>query len=309
MENSNIDFDGELKDPSFIVLGAYKAGTTALYRYMSQHPQIYMTPFKEANFFAMDGAKIDFTGPRDKECSSYRRSVVELDDYRQLFADRTYELSTGDISPLYLYSSSAAHKIKNYLPNVKLIVILRQPAERAISSYVHLVRDNREVFNDFRHSWENEQAKIKQGWDPIHCLQSVGFYYEQLCRYYDLFPKDNIKVILYDAFQARPYEVFREIFEFIGVDKTFKPDISIRYGQGRLPIDRPIANWIRESLGKPLKKSNKVILSSIGSSIIYWLTYKPIFDDQLREELTDFYRDDILKLQHLIDNDLSSWLN
>ena len=124
--------------PNFLIIGAAKAGTTALWHYLRQHPEIYMSPHKEPRFFALYGQPVNFKGPGDKTRFKF---VTELQEYHQLFAGVQNEKAIGEASPWYLYVKSAAPAIKKMLPDVKLVVFLRDPVERASTNYLHVVNE------------------------------------------------------------------------------------------------------------------------------------------------------------------------
>src|SRR3954452_18181658 len=128
--------------PNFLILGAAKAGTTALYHYLKQHPEVCMSEIKETNFFALMGKPLDFRGPGDDEHIN-RFSVTTWGDYQSRFPDRTDARAVGEASPLYLYSPDAPGRIARWMPKAKLVVILRDPVARAYSAFLHLVRGGR----------------------------------------------------------------------------------------------------------------------------------------------------------------------
>src|SRR3712207_3472590 len=108
--------------PNFFILGAAKAGTTALYHYLKQHPQVYMSPIKETNFFALMGEPVDFCGPGDRDYIG-RFSITDLEGYHGQFRDAAGAAAVGDASPLYLYSPKAPWRIREFVPDARLIAI------------------------------------------------------------------------------------------------------------------------------------------------------------------------------------------
>src|SRR3954452_17434204 len=120
--------------PNFLIVGAAKSGTTSLYYYLKQHPQVFVSPVKEPKFFAYEGEKVVYRGPGDAE--NNRRLVNNLADYRALFGGANGAKAIGEASPVYLYSPKACERIRHYLPDAKLFVILRDPAERAYPSFL-----------------------------------------------------------------------------------------------------------------------------------------------------------------------------
>ncbi|ETW93779.1 MAG: hypothetical protein ETSY1_37760 [Candidatus Entotheonella factor] len=126
--------------PNFLVIGAGGSGTTAIYEYLRQHPQIYLTPQKETNFFGYEGQTLTFCGPGDHELVN-ESSITHLDAYQAQFDGITGEIAIGEVCPLYIFSASAPDCIRHYVPDVKLIAMLRHPADRAYTNYLHMLRD------------------------------------------------------------------------------------------------------------------------------------------------------------------------
>jgi hypothetical protein len=208
--------------PNFIILGAAKAGTTALYHYLNQHPQIFMSPMKETNFFALMDESLNFCGPGD--CDFINRfSITSMEAYREQFAGSQGALAVGEASPLYLYSPKAPPRIQQHIPDAKLIIMLRHPIERAYSAFLHLVRDGRETTTDFGEALAMEEERIRAGWEHIWHYKNMSLYYEQVKRYYDLFDRSRIKLYLYYDFRTETMQMLGDVFRFLDVDDTLPP--------------------------------------------------------------------------------------
>ena len=294
--------------PNFIVLGAGKAGTQSVYNYLLEHPEIYMSPIKETNFFALNGQQPDFKGPPDP-INQY--SVANIDAYRALFDFVTDEKAIGEISPLYLYSSEAAANIKQTIPEAKLIVILRNPVDRAFSTYLFLRARLTETITDFSDALNREDIRIAQNWPwPWH-YKRLGFYHKQLQRYYDRFDPKQIKVYLYEDFRADNIAIMQDMYRFLEVDDSFVPDVSLQYNFSGLPKNKLLQyvltgpNPIQSAL-KPLMptKLRRRIVSRIKRKNLT----KPSLPPEVRKQLVDYYRDEMLQLQQLLGRDLSHWL-
>ena len=122
--------------PNFLIIGAMRAGTTSLYHYLKQHPQVYMSPVKEPRFFALEGEKPDPGRPTDERLMNH--SITDIEAYRALFQAVSKETAIGEASPLYLYSPKAPERIRHYIPDAKLIAVLRDPVERAYSHFLDI---------------------------------------------------------------------------------------------------------------------------------------------------------------------------
>ena len=114
--------------PNFLIIGSAKGGTSSLHYYLRQHPQIFMPDLKEPRFFALEGETLNFQNP---DSAINHDSVTNLREYKNLFANAINEIGIGEASPLYLYSEKAVRRIKHYVPDAKLIVILRNPVDRS----------------------------------------------------------------------------------------------------------------------------------------------------------------------------------
>lgn len=274
--------------PNFLVIGAQKAGTTALHRYLNEHPRVYMSPVKETNFFALEDEEIDFRGPRDREVlesAGNVASVTRIEDYRRLFEGVSGEAAIGEASPLYLYSPKAPERIRYYVPEAKLVAVLRNPVERAYSCYLMMLACGRETITDFSQALKEEERRIQDKWEHAWHYKRMGFYYPQMRRYYGTFDRDRIQVHLHDDLDADTPGVLRELFGFIGVDDTFVPNVSVRHNvSGVLKNGAPSAWPGQRSLPEPR------------------------LAPEVRSELAAEYREDILRLQDLIERDLSGWL-
>jgi hypothetical protein len=295
--------------PNFLVIGAAKSGTTSLYRYLKQHPQVYMSPVKEPHFFTHEGERPNFRGPGDEWMNT--TFVYRLGDYRKLFAGVSDEKAIGEASTWYLGNPKAPDRIRHYIPEAKLIAILRNPVDRAYSAYLHLVRIGQEWL-DFARALREEEARIKANWNDIWHYKRGGFYHAQLTRYYELFGQDQIRVYLYEDLKEDPVGTMQSIFRFLEVDDAFVPDTSLKYNVSGIPRSRALQTFVEKP--NPFKTVLKPFLPEglrrrIRENLRQRnLSIPPPMPEDVRKKLTEAYREDILKLQDLIGRDLSGWL-
>ncbi|MBA2713836.1 MAG: sulfotransferase, partial [Rubrobacteraceae bacterium] len=222
--------------PNFLIIGAMKAGTTALYSYLEQHPEVYMSPVKEPNFFCFEGETLDFRAPQDQEGIN-RTSVTHIDDYRALFRGVRGEAAVGEASHWYLYHPKAPERIRRHVPDARLIAVLRDPVERAYSQFLHFVRDGQEPLTVFAQALGEEERRMRDHW-AFGRYASRGFYYSQLRRYYDLFDRSRIKVYLYEDLKADAPALLQDTFRFLEVDPTFVPELSVQPNVSGIPRNR-----------------------------------------------------------------------
>lgn len=296
--------------PNFLIISGGRSGTTSLYHYLEQHPAIFMCPVKEPHFFCFEGESLDFRGPRDELIM--RRFVTNIEDYLALFQGATNEKAVGEASTHYLYSQKAVERIKHYIQNVKLIAILRHPAERAYSAFLLSRREGYDPIRDFTKALEEEEARIHNKWFWGHYL-TKGYYYIHLKRYFDNFDRDQIRVYLYEDLKADALGLVQDIFRFLNVDNTFAPDVSKRYNPtGSVPRSRTFQAFLTEP--HPIKALFKVLLPEglrgrIRTGLENRNRARPLqLSPEMRKQLTEVYQEDILKLQTLIQRDLSEWL-
>jgi hypothetical protein len=296
------------KKPNFIIIGAMKAATTSLYTYLKQHPDIFMTKVKEPMFFNNFNQITDF-----KVLGNKSKKVNSLLDYFSMFSSVENESAIGEASPAYIYNEKAPYLIKEHLTDVKIIAILRQPTDRAYSNFLHTKRADRENVNSFEQAIKIEKERISDNWSPLYHYIQKGFYSVQLKRYYNLFPKENIKVYLFEDVVKNPKETLKDIFKFLNVDENIEIDVSKKSNVSGTP---------KGILGFILKKMRyynlmpKFAISDYLPTVMVNLLFKSVYKDAekldsvLRKELTDkYYREEILKLEKLIDKDLSNWLS
>lgn len=308
--------------PDFLILGAARSGTTALHAHLEQHPSLFLSPIKEPHFFAYGEASFHFKGPGDAEAVS---SSLSFSEYKRLFANAGEKQLCGEASASSLYVARAVDRIEKYTPQARMIVILRNPVDRAYSNYLLFVRDGREPCKSFREALELESVRIRQGWEHGWHYKQLGFYHEQLQRFYNRFDSDQIYTCLFDDFSTDPVALVQDIFSFLKVDDRFTPDTSTPHNRSGHPQSK-LLHWILHSSG--IGASIRSVLpdqltETIGHHArpaIRWIRRlkkhlisrnldRPPMPPAMRQHLQSLYREDILRLQDLIDRDLSHWLD
>lgn len=294
--------------PTFLVIGAARSGTTALYTFLKQHPAVFMAPIKEPNFYAFEGEKLQCRGPG---ADYINNSITNLSAYKKLFAVAPIEMARGEASPLYLYSEKAPKQIRQHVPDAHLIAILRNPIEQAYSHFLYARRQVLEPLNDFMSALLAEENRKNDDWQPLFQYSQFPKYHQQLKRYYDVFPKAQIKIFLYEDLCEKPAEVLKEIFRFIDVDEQFSPNLSQHSNIG----GNPKIGVLQNILMKP-HASTKFVGSILPHSFRNWIREfvsssnlsRPEMPQSAKDHLVRELENDINNLQHLIGRDLSAWL-
>jgi DNA-binding TFAR19-related protein (PDSD5 family) len=291
--------------PNFLIIGAAKAGTTALHKYLQQHPQIYLTPTKETNFFAFEGEDLNFQGPGDEALKDF--SITDLNTYQAEFVGVSKELAIGEACPSYLYLPQTVGRIKKYIPDTRLIAILRNPIDRAYANFLHIVRDDRETYQDFALALQAEATRIANNWEWFWHYIQLGFYGQQLQRYYEMFAPSQIKVYLYEDLKENAIATLQDIFRWLEVDDTFVPDMALRPNKSGMPKNKLLHQILTKP--NPLKTLLKPLFpSQLRQKIQHQNLNTPQISQEVRQQLLALYRTDILQCQDLINRDLSAWL-
>jgi hypothetical protein len=251
-----------------------------------------MTPHKGTRYFLSDPASVR---------QNNNSLANTLEEYSKLFLDAKDKnaKAIGEASPSYMYSKVACRLIKENLLNVKLIASLRNPIDITYSYYQMQMRRVK----------PSERVKIDMnnvvGWsDP-------GLYYKYLRQYFDAFKNTQLKIIIFEEWIKQPQSVLKELFQFLEVDEKFVPNLSIQYNTGGFARNRFIAYMLRNkdslnSLKPYIPDAMKVQLNKIINRNMRKL---PPLKPELRKYLQEYFHEDILLLQDMINKDLSIWLN
>ncbi|NES75052.1 MULTISPECIES: sulfotransferase [Okeania] len=301
--------------PNFILLGAAKSGTSSLWNYLKQHPQVFMSNPKEPNFFVFEGAKLPpYSGPESPEVllkRLYQNTITDWESYQTLFDKVSNEMAIGEASVRYLYFPKAPENIKKYIPDVKMIVMLRHPVDRLYSHYVMNIRHLLEPLS-LEEALEREAERISNNWGWDWHYTKVGMYSQQIKRYLNYFEPEQLKILFYDDFRQNPLEVIKEVYQYLGVDDSFVPNIERQKNQGYLPKNKLIHQFL--STSNPLKSFlKKVLPNSVYQKLIKTLKKWnsgaiPSLPLTLRKSLNEVFREDITELQEIVNRELF-WLD
>jgi len=313
-------------EPNFFLVGAAKAGTTALYNYLGQHPRIFMCPIKEPNFLADEvraenfsdeaRVKIDrwrlafrdyLTGP---VCEKFPSGpVAEWQDYLKLFQCAGDRTAIGEASPCYLWSKTAPHNISQRFPDAKIFMVLRNPIERAFAQHLHTLSFANQPMS-FREQMDAALRSSNKQIGELYPFLEFGLYSEQVSRYFALFPRERIRIFFYEDYQRDPRTLLRAIFRFLGVDETFSPDLSERHMESRVPRSFGINRLLRQSgIWQAATRLSPRGLRKMVRPAVFRPRATMALDPADRARLADFYRSDVGRLSTLLDRDLSGWLD
>ncbi|MCU1336449.1 MAG: hypothetical protein JWO19_2030 [Bryobacterales bacterium] len=309
--------------PNFFIVGAPKAGTTSLYYYLDQHPQVYMSPIKEPNFFAAEIREENFDPRLRPEVARDARDlrdflagpmlekrfggiVAEWEDYLRLFANGDHGSAVGEASVGYLWSRTAPERIAARIPNAKILVMLRDPTERAFSQYRQGLGNGSIGWTFREHIRRNLQDRSHQFCVHYPFLE-FGLYSEQLGRYLERFGQ-NVWIGFHEDFKSRPLEVYQDICKFLGVAPDFSPDMDRRHMEVQVPGLNSIGWLKRRGFWQAAARLTPSSLRPLVRRAFMARPGTTRMDPADRQYLIDFYREDIRKLAGILDRDLDGWL-
>lgn len=310
--------------PNFFVVGTVKGGTTALHRFLQQHPQVYMSPVKETNYFSrfdIDPAlfsedyrhdvNVDLesflNGPMDH--TIHIAHVTKEEDYHKLFRKVTDEKAIGEVSNSYLLYPHVPEEIHKQYPHARIVMMLRHPAERAFSQYIMNLKQGKTLEKDFLKEITEDDAREVKGWGANHQYLFVGKYYEQVKRYLDIFPKEQMGIFLYEDYKSDPQAILSALFRFLGVEDRVVVETDKQYNPGGMPRFQKINYWLHQS--GTVSWAKRALPMSWRKPFKRWMYNEgslPDMDPVQRQWLVDYYREDVLNLQQLTGLNLSHWL-
>jgi hypothetical protein len=299
--------------PDFLVIGAPKAGTTALHAALARHPGLYMSPVKEPKFFLSDGPPpTKGGGPGD--ALTYREHIWRRPDYEALFGPAPAGTLRGESTPLYLYDRAAMRRIRAALPDARLIVIVRDPVERAHSNWTHLWSAGLEPIGDFVRACGEEERRIAAGWASFWHYAGLGRYGEQLEYLFTLFPRERVLVLRYRRLVDEPEQTLDQIFAFLGVEQGVVAEIP-RHNVTSHP--EPTLAHRTVSLAR---RAGSAVGSFIPGLTAATLTgplerflqrhsrERQPLDWQQRQDLLPRFEDDIKLLEKVLDESFADWV-
>ncbi|MBW4575273.1 MAG: sulfotransferase domain-containing protein [Aphanothece sp. CMT-3BRIN-NPC111] len=306
--NPNCQYNERLKQvnnqPNFFIVGAAKAGTTSLWIYLQQHPDIYMSQRpKEPAFF----------------CYRFDR-MQDFDTYLSLFADANGAKAVGEATTSYLASPESAAWIREVYPEAKIIIVLRNPVERAYSLYNWMSREGKEWIATFEKALSAEKDRIGDedfkanipAWHTNYLYFYSGLYFAQVERYLENFPRDQVHIILFEDLKTNPVVATQQVYEFLGVDSSFIPEIEV-HNKGQTPFSVPAQYFIKQKLNKYLCKLRipsrlRLQRSALDINLFFGKLVEHRLNEATRRNLQEMYREDIQKTARLIGRDLGAWL-
>lgn len=266
------------KWPNFFIVGAGRSGTTSLYEYLKEVSGVYMSPVKEPRYFASSDP------PRP-----HIRPVRDKKGYLRLFQAVKDEVAVGEASVAYLPDPEAPRRIHEVVSEARIIIILRDPVERAFSSYL---------------------LGVREGWESLPFEQAIrgsrytapGFYSEPVKRYPDIFGAKQLKILIFEEFIEDPKGAVREILEFLGVSGELPLSVGQAYNAFAAPRGPLASRILRSNVARAIAKA--LIPTSLRrrakQKLLLKKTSKPPMSQEARSFLEQLYRDDVRRLEKIL---------
>ena len=286
--------------PNFLVIGAPKCGTTSLYYYLKQHPDIFLPVQKELHYFSYKSLSQNSNGPGDEVV--LRGLCASQNEYYKHYDEVKLEKAIGDISPSYLYYGMH-EEIKKELGAVKIVVMLRNPIDKAFSQYMHMVRDQREILPFFDALME-ETKRADMNWSDIWRYAESSLYSNKLKSFIRCFGRQNVHIVIFDDLISDPRGVTFDVLEFLGLETSVEINTDKSYNRTGNSRSRRLARFLnRPSRVKNIMKHlvPDALRIAIRLKIIDINTSsKPEIDEDSRKYLNEYFSSDIIEFERLI---------
>lgn len=299
-----------LNRPNFFIVGVAKCGTTALFDYLAQHPNTWCPAEKEPNYLAFDYPALQ--GPRTEE------------NYLKLFADAAPEhTAIGEASILYFFSKVAIEEIRERYSDAKLIIMIRNPADMVYSFHSQLMSTANEDVADFERAWQMQDERLQGRRIPSRCLvpeflqyREIGRMSRGIRRILDVFPREQVKLIVFDDMKADPQAVFDDVTDYLGLPRYDGVDFRVvnanTVQKSRLVTGvttRPLRPGMQDFVRRAKKTlglqhfSFRALLDRFNTTEAPRKQLAPEF----RRELRAFFADEVRELEELTGRDLAHW--
>lgn len=294
--------------PNALVIGGKRSGSTSLHHYLKQHSDIFLPQQKELHYFSYPHLTERTNGPGD--LASLASLCASREEYEAHYAHVGAEKIVAEVSPSYLYFSQVSERIFAELGQVKIIVLLRNPIEKAFSQYMHLGLRNRETLQFYDALMAEEQRRAS-GWNDMWCYAESCLYAERIKIYLSVFGTENVKFILSEQLFSSAQTTMCDLYTFLNVDAEFQPNTSTAHGRSGVPRTKWMVDLLTQS-----SMPKTIVKAMIPAKIRFFLRHtlwdlnvkKKEIDEQSRTYLTTYFQNDIMEVEAIIGQQ-TDWLN
>jgi hypothetical protein len=299
--------------PDALIIGAPKAGTSALHAALARHPEVFASPIKEPKYYmCTDAPPPAYCGPGDAH--SQQEWIWRADDYAALFAGASPGALRLESTPFYLYLPHARRRLAEELPQARFVVVVRDPVDRAYSNWMHLWVDGLEPDGDFRTAFRAEDTRIAAGWAPFWHYRRMGRYGEQLADLFARVGRERVLVLRYRHLVEAPGATLDRVCAFLGIS-TGRID-AVPHDNSR-PFVRPgpraalLGRLIRAGAGAGSYVRPEVWRQAAkpfhGALQFGQPAQRPRLSSEVRAELIADFTDDIALLEDLLGESFADW--
>ena len=297
---------------NLFIVGAAKSGTTSLYHYLNQHPDVFFPKVKEPNYYSNIESEDRMVYENPKEGVFYHNKIInDQNIYYSLYKNSFNYKVIGDASPSYLWDTKSAQMIYDNFPNAKIIIVLRNPIKRTYSHYLMNIKSGVEKENNFLTALKRDKKTKPKVWGggKVLLYEELGMYHKQVKTYFNTFDKKNIKIIIYEDFFKNIDEGLNDIYAFLNIKKTDKVDSKIRYNQFVSPKNSMAKFLLQQKTKLSLirKLIPKKIINSFKNKFLLQKAIKPDMDKNSKRYLSEVFSEDILKLEELLGQKFDGW--
>lgn len=284
--------------PNFFIVGAPKSGTTSLYHYLDHHPEVFMSPVKEPNYFSYEDTV-------QQNLYYKERGIGNLADYEKLFESVNGQKVIGEASVSYLFYENVPSRVSEKIPNAKILILLRNPVDRAFSHYF-MDYKLRYINTSFEEVLYKKNKHVNQ---PLYYQQYIelGMYFSQVKRYLDAFGQNQVKIYIYEDLVNDVESLIKDLYTFLEIDLAYTSDLEKKYNSFEAPRNGLIRliysiGWLRRGIKKIVPQGG---VSGI-KNLFFSKTGGQKHESTIRY-MKDLYKDDIIQLEKLIGRNLSTW--
>jgi len=298
------------KRPNFFIAGAQKSGTGGVAVWLNEHPQVFMAFPKEPGYLAFGSNGYPFLDGYGRIAPANDYVVTDEQAYLRLFATATPgETVLGEASTWYFAVPGVAQRIRQFSPEAKILLILRNPVDRAYSAWCHARRDELEPCADFARALE-----LEEGRGDVEFLlryRRMGRYSDSLAEYQSVFDAEHLKVCLYEDLLGDPEQFWQQLCAFLGIEQMESVPRQRRLNRSGQPRFRALhrlmkSHRLRRAVARAMPRGVAARIKETLDEAN--LRQFPPLDERTRAELQDYYRKDIEELSRLTGRDLSAWL-
>ena len=288
--------------PDFVIIGAARCGTTSLYAYLREHPQVFMSSEKETDYFSLGDLPSDEVPALAAPWRAKTRA-----EYEAFFRDAGDAHAVGEASPTYLFYPRSAERLRHAIPDAKLICVLRDPVERAYSHFALARKMGFETETDFEAAVAREDERWRTDRSMRFTYARASFYRDGLAEFFARFPRERILVLRFEDLSSDTAGTMRRVHAFVGVDPEFVADVAVRHNRSMLPK----SGLVREAFGRPFRVRRFLqrhlpprLVTRLGNLI---MRPPPGLAKDVRARLLPRFVDDVRRLETLLDLDLAAW--